>query len=285
MVEKITVKKIISKIKYGLIKRNIAYISSPIRIFPDFLIIGAVRSGTTSLYYDICEHKCVLPAAYDEIGFFDSNFELGFHWYKSMFPTKFEKNKITKNNHICITGEDTPFYFWSKNARIRIKEKFPKIKLIVLLRNPVDRAYSNYNLGVRGGSEHLSFEESIKKEIFLLEQNNDIQSDGIEKYTRPRSYISKGLYYNQIKKWFELFSKEQILVINTENLLENPEQTLEKVFKFLELSNEKIKNIQNRKRVNYQPMNANTRKYLIDFFKPHNEKLYRIIEKRFEWDK
>ena len=251
---------------------------------PDFLIIGAVRCGTTSLYYDICEHSCVLPAAYDEIGFFDSNYELGFNWYKSMFPTKFQRKKIESKTNICITGEDTPFYFWSKKAAERIKEDFPKIKLIILLRNPIDRAYSNYHLGIRLGSESLSFEDSIKKEMELLEKNNDIESNGIEKFLRPRSYIAKGLYYNQIRKWFELFSKDQILVINTENLSNKPSQTLEKVFEFLGLPNQSIKNLQNRKVANYKPMNEDARKFLKNFFKSHNEKLYKVLGKKFDWD-
>ena len=277
--------KIYRKLYYGLIKRNLKYLTSPIRILPSFIIVGAVRCGTTSLYYNICEHSCVLPAAYDEIGFFDSNYELGINWYKSMFPTKFKKKKIESKTGICITGEDTPFYFWDKNAINRIKKEIPKIKLIVLLRNPIDRAYSNYHLGVRLGSETLSFEESIKKEIELLEKNNDIESNNIEKFLRPRSYIAKGLYYHQIKNWFDVFSKEQILVLNTENLAENPQQTLEQIFNFLGLPNERIQNIQNRKVGNYQKMNKDTREILRKLFKPHNEKLFKFLEREFEWDK
>jgi len=276
--------KIYRRIYYGLIKRNLTYITSSIRLLPNFIIVGAVRCGTTSLYYNICEHSCVLAAAYDEIGFFDSNYELGINWYKSMFPTKFKRKKIELKTGICITGEDTPFYFWDKKSIERIKKEIPKIKLIILLRNPIDRAYSNYHLGVRLGSESLSFEDSIKKEIELLEKNNDIESDGIEKFLRPRSYIAKGLYHNQIKNWFKIFSKDQILVLSTENLAKKPHQTLEQIFNFLDLPNEQIKNLQNRKVGNYQKMNEDTRQFLRKLFKPHNEKLFKFLEKKFEWD-
>jgi hypothetical protein len=278
-------KKIYRVIKYGFIQRNFKYFTSSIRILPSFIIVGAVRCGTTSLYYNICEHSCVLPASYDEIGFFDSNYELGINWYKSMFPTKFKMKKIESKTGICITGEDTPFYFWDKKAIERIKKDIPKIKLIVLLRNPIDRAYSNYHLGVRLGSESLSFEDSIKKEIELLEKNNDFESDKIEKFLRPRSYIAKGLYYQQIKNWFDIFSKDQILILNTENLSVNPHQTLKQIFNFLNLPNEKIQNIQNRKVGNYQKMNENTREYLKKLFQPHNKKLFKILGREFEWNK
>jgi hypothetical protein len=278
-------KKIYRVIKYGLIQRNFKYFTSSIRVLPSFIIVGAVRCGTTSLYYNICEHSCVLPASYDEIGFFDSNYELGINWYKSMFPTKFKMKKIESKTGICITGEDTPFYFWDKKSIERIKKDIPKIKLIILLRNPIDRAYSNYHLGVRLGSESLSFEDSIKKEIELLEKNNDFENDKIEKFLRPRSYIAKGLYYQQIKNWFDVFSKDQILILNTENLSVNPHQTLKQIFNFLNLPNEKIQNIQNRKVGNYQKMNENTREYLKKLFQPQNEKLFKILGKEFEWNK
>ena len=201
-----------------------------------------------------------------------------------MFPTKFKGKKIESKTGICITGEDTPFYFWDKKAAERIKGNFPKMKLIILLRNPIDRAYSNYHLGVRLGSESLSFEDSLKKEIEFLEKNNDIESDGIEKFLRPRSYIAKGLYYHQIKNWFEIFSKDQILVLSTENLSKNPHQTLEQIFNFLGLPNEQIRNLQNRKVGNYQKMNEDTRQFLRKLFKPHNEELFKFLEKKFEWD-
>ena len=278
-----SLKKIYRLIKYGLIQRNFKYITSPVRILPSFIIVGAVRCGTTSLYYNICEHSCILPASYDEIGYFDSNYELGINWYKSMFPTKFKKENIKSKTGICITGEDTPFYFWDKKAIQRIKKDIPKVKLIILLRNPVDRAYSNYHLGVRLGSESLTFEESIKKEIKLLEKNKDIDSDNIDKFLRPRSYIAKGLYYHQIKDWFKEFSKEQILVLSTENLAKNPKQTLNKIFDFLGLPNEEIKKIHRKKIGEYKKMGNETREKLKKVFEPHNEELFNFLGEKFEW--
>ena len=79
------------RVYFQFFKRHIFGITGPIRLLPDFIIIGTVRSGTTSLYSNICQHPCVLPAAYDELGFFDSNFHLGLNWYRSLFPTLFSK--------------------------------------------------------------------------------------------------------------------------------------------------------------------------------------------------
>ena len=82
------IKNIYRKFYYQFLKRNYSAVTSSLRVLPDFIIFGSVRSGSTSLYYDICEHPSVIPAAYDEIGFFDSNYHLGINWYRSMFPKK-----------------------------------------------------------------------------------------------------------------------------------------------------------------------------------------------------
>ena len=87
------IKNIYRKLYYQFLKRNYSAVTSSLRVLPDFIIFGTVRSGSTSLYYDICEHPSVLPAAYDEIGFFDSNYHLGINWYRSMFPKRSDMNK------------------------------------------------------------------------------------------------------------------------------------------------------------------------------------------------
>ena len=81
-------KRIYQIFYYVLCKRHFYGVTGSLRVLPDFIVIGSMKCGTTSLYYDICEHPCTIAAAYDEIGFFDSNFHLGLNWYRSMFPTK-----------------------------------------------------------------------------------------------------------------------------------------------------------------------------------------------------
>ena len=127
-----------SKSYHRFVKRGIAGITASSRVLPDFIIIGTVRSGSTSLYYNICEHPSVLSADYDEIGFFDSNFHLGIEWYRSMFPTKKEMDDVKKETGFAITGEDTPFYFWKKEAAKRIYDMNQNSKILSIFRNPVE---------------------------------------------------------------------------------------------------------------------------------------------------
>ena len=261
------------------IKRGFSGITASTRVLPDFIIMGTVRSGTTSLYYNICEHPSVLPAAYDEIGFFDSNYHLGIKWYQSMFPKQKEMQEIKKNTGFSITGEDTPFYFWKKEAIDRIFQCLPNVKIIAIFRNPVDRAYSNYNLGLRMNTEKSTFEETIDEEIEFLENNSF--RDSIE---RRRSYVTKGIYEKQIKSWFDVFPRKQIHILSTEEMQQNPQDELLKIFKFLEIPEYIIKNPQKQKLAEYEKMKMETRKKLLNFYKSYNENFFEMIKQRFNWE-
>ena len=273
------------KLFYQIYKRNIYALTGPIRSLPDFMIIGTARSGTTSLYYDICQHPCVLPAAYDELGYFDSNFHLGLNWYRSLFPTLFSKWLVKQKKQFAITGEDTPFYIWDPIVAKRILKILPKIKLIVLLRNPVDRAYSNYHLGVRAGTENLSFEDAIKLEIKRLEEINEESKSSIEKYAIRRSYLAKGFYADQLKIWFEIFNSNQLLIISTEDLKSNPQKVINKIYNFLEIPDNHKLIPEKQKKAVYPEMKKETREFLIDFYKKNNTELFSLIGQKFDWDK
>ncbi len=259
-------------------KRGISGITASKRVLPNFIIVGTVRSGTTSLYYNICEHPSVISAAYDEIGFFDSNYHLGINWYRSMFPTEKEMSEVKNKTGFSLTGEDTPFYFWKEEAIKRIFDTIPNIKIIAIFRNPIDRAYSNYNLGLRAKSEELEFEDAIDEEIKFLRKHTFRES-----IDRRRSYISKGMYEKQMELWFNIFPRKQIHILSTEDMQKYPKDTLQKIFKFLELKEYNIKNPQKQKQAKYEKMNKETRKKLLEFYKPHNEKFFEVIQKRFDW--
>ena len=279
------IQSLFQKLYYQLYQRNLYAITGPIRSLPDFIIIGTVRSGTTSLYYNICHHTCILPAAYDELGFFDSNFHLGLNWYRSLFPTNLLKWYIRISQNHALTGEDTPFYIWNPLVAKRILKILPNIKLIVLFRNPIDRAYSNYHLGVRVGSENLSFEDAIQIELDNLNNEKITDEDNIKKFTIPRSYIAKGFYADQLKIWQKLFKPEQLFIISTEDFESNSQETLNKIFNFLDVPKQTILNPEKHKVATYPKMKSETRKFLVDFYKKHNAKLFNMIEQEFDWDK
>ena len=126
-----------------------------IRLMPEFIVIGAQRCGTTSLYAYLSSHPQVVPAIKKEVHFFDYNFGKGLDWYRSHFP---------RWTPMGVTGEATPYYMFHPNAAKRVYQVIPQTKLIMLLRNPIDRAYSHYHHEVRLGVESATFQEAIRLE-------------------------------------------------------------------------------------------------------------------------
>ena len=281
-----SIKKIYQKIFYGLIKRNYYYLSSPFRVLPECFVIGVVRSGTTSLYHYLGQHPCIGSSAYDEIGYFDDNYHLGVNWYKSLFPTKFTKNKIIKKHGSFLTYDVTPFYIYNPLVARRISASFPRAKIISNLRNPIDRAYSNYILMRQDGDTTKTFEEIIQIAMDEIEKNKAKLND--EVYIADTFYqniLARGFYADQLKIWFEKFQKQQILIIPSEDLAQKPDQVLTKVFEFLDLPYFKIKDFTRQNKREYHPMKDETRKLLVEFYKPYNKKLFDMLGSKFDWDK
>ncbi|RDJ32173.1 MAG: sulfotransferase [Crenarchaeota archaeon] len=274
--------RIYQRLYYEFGKRHFFALTGFLRVLPDFLIIGAMRSGTTSLYYDICEHPCIIPAAYDEIGYFDTNYHLGLNWYRSMFPTKFKKNSTIKHHGYFLTGEDTPFYFWRRDAAKRIHDLLPNIKLIVILRNPIDRAYSEHNNAVRVGTVKKSFEEVIDTELKIYQENKVDFEFNLEQ-AAGESILAKGIYADQLSIWLEKFKHEQIFVIKNEDLTDDSNTVLNETYHFLGLPEYNLTDHHKMKKGKYEKMNEKTREKLFDFFKPHNLRLENLLNRKFEW--
>jgi|TARA_B110000014_G_C20112766_1_gene586647 hypothetical protein len=276
------VKKIFRTIKYLIIQRNVYGITSFIRVLPDFFVVGVVRSGTTSLYYYLDQHPCVMKSAYDELGFFDSNFDLGWNWYKSLFPTIMQKKKIEKRNGKFLTFDDTPFYVYNSTVVKRIKRNFPDAKIIVIFRNPIDRAYSNYFLGVNGGKEKRKFDDLIEEEMILINRRN---KQVLFDETLSETYLGRGLYAEQLKVWFSEFPKDSVKIIKSEEFAENTQDVMKDLFQFLDLPEYKISNIEKKNVTKYPPMKKETREKLEEFFRSHNKELYNMLGKDFGWEK
>ncbi len=142
-------------------------ITSFLRTLPDFLIIGAAKSGTTSLYSLISAHPHVLPARVKEIRYFASprNYLFGLSWYRSHFPIVFQMCcSALLHRHRMQTGEANPINMFHQDVPGRVKAALPNVRLIAILRNPIDRAYSEYNMQLRKGHESLTFEDAIDAE-------------------------------------------------------------------------------------------------------------------------
>jgi hypothetical protein len=252
---------------------------------PNFVIIGAQKCGTTFLYRRLLsQHPHVEPARKKEIHYFDlwKHYSRGGDWYRSHFPLP-----TRKAGRRSITGEASPYYLFHPHAARRMAEIVPRVRLIVLLRNPVDRAYSSYQHAVRKGTETLStFEEAIELEEARLRGEKDkMLAD--ERYDslnyRRFSYLSRGVYVDQLMEWSRFFSSDQMLVLKSEDFFERPPDVLKLVLNFLGLPDWEPEAWGSRKKRKYPPMNLATRQRLRSYFEPYNQRLYEYLGVDFGW--
>jgi len=252
-------------------------------ILPDFLIIGAQKCGTTSLYHILMDHTHVAPAFKKELHYFDSSkFAKGAEWYRSNFPPpSFE------NGQRIITGEASPYYLYHPLAARRASQVVPQAKLIALLRNPVDRAYSDYRHRFSDGVETLSFEEAIEAEEERIsgEREKILADEGYLSTSHRRySYLARGVYVDQLRQWHEYFERDQLLVMKSEDFFARPEESLKDVLDFLELPVWDRKDYgRGRNRRSYDPMSPAVRERLESYFEPHNQRLYEYLSADFGW--
>ncbi len=232
---------------------------------PDFLIIGAKKCGTTFLYGLLSRHPYVEPAAKKELHYFDILAdEESTEWYRRCFPPP-----RWKDGRRTITGEATPY--WDKHrVPERMAKVLPQARLIVLLRNPVDRAYSDYQQARRKGWETRTFEEAIEA--------------GKAQLPASSKYMSRSTYVDHLLRWSKYFADEQMLVLKSEDFFECTRDTIECVLEFLELPTWKPEASEKRNRGKYeQEMHPATRQQLEEYFEPYNEKLYEHLGVEFEW--
>jgi Sulfotransferase domain len=256
---------------------------------PDFVVIGAMKSGTTALYDYLTTHPNVAPALRKEIYFFDRYFGQGLSWYKAHFPSPLYKLWATKvcGKYPLRTGEASTTYIFHPLAPKRILDSLPQVKLVALLRNPIDRAYSHYYHLIRTGKESLSFAEAVEREPERIEIDKAAKlnefgcwNPAFSRY----SYVSRGLYADQLENWLKYFSREQLLIIKSEDMFANPPQVFLQTCKFLDLPTLDLMHYGKLGAGNYSEMDSKTKRWLADYFKPHNQKLYDLLETNFNWD-
>ena len=186
------------------------------RALPDFLLIGGQRCGSTSLYATLCGHPQVLAGAHKEPHFFDNNHLRGEAFYRRLFPLR----AYLRARH-AITGEATTHYLSHPAVPGRVAAMLPDVRLITILRDPVERAYSHYQLARRNGREPLSFERALAAEPERLAgEEARLLSDPAyrsEAYG-VQSYRTRGLYLEQLERWWATFPPERLLVLRSEDM-------------------------------------------------------------------
>jgi hypothetical protein len=217
---------------------------------PNFLIIGAMKSGTTALYYYLAQHPQVYMSPVKEPNFFCSEGQASrdgsvarIETYQVLFKDVSDEKAI---------GEASHCYLYEPEAAVRIRQYLPDAKFVAVLRDPVDRAYSHFLHMVRNGTEPLTdFGQALGEEAAGAYQNRGFQD-----------YVGRGLYYYQLKRYFDMFGREQVKVYLYEDLSKGPVGVLQDIFRFLKVDASFVPDVSLRRNVSGSPRNETVDKLL-----------------------
>jgi len=208
---------------------------------PNFLVIGAMKSGTTALYYYLEQHPEIYMSPVKEPNFFssqeqenaaDSVTDIGA--YQHLFRGASGEKAI---------GEASHSYLYEPRAAAEIRRYIPEARLIAILRNPINRAYSHFLHMVRSGAEPVDdFAQALREEKV-----------GIRRERTFQDYIGRGLYYEQLERYFGIFPREQVRVYLYEDLSDAPVRTVQDAFRFLEVDDSFVPDVSLRRNVSGQP--------------------------------
>jgi hypothetical protein len=257
------------------------------RLLPDFLIIGSTKCGTTSLHNWLAGHPLVADTK-KEIHFFNMNHAQRSDWYRCHFPLVRERDAFTaEHGRPFICGEATASYLADYWTPRRAAKLVPDARLIVCLRDPADRSYSQYHYFRRRGSEPLeTFEEAIASEEQRLrgEESREIEDPRFHSWRVFRwGYLRTSRYAEHLERWLEVFPREQFLFLKFEEVVASPERALGQIHEHLGIPPHTGGELPTLNAGSYDPMAQSTRERQREYFRPHNERLHTLTGIDFGW--
>lgn len=254
------------------------YATAGWRSLPDVIIIGAQKCGTTSLFSYLAQHPQIKAPLRKEIHYFGNSFAKGTNWYRGHFPLK---RQLSQGQ---ITIEGSPSYLFHPLVPARVAKLLPKAKLIAVLRDPAKRAVSHYFHSKRRGLEELSIEKALAQEERRLAEvlaNNRYDDPAF----RHHSYKRRGHYGEQLERFNALFGPSQLIILSSEELFTDPEGVLRRVCEFIGIDpSVPFTDLAARNtNANRPPVDPSVYEELERYFRPHNERLFRMLGEDFGW--
>lgn len=244
---------------------------------PGLIIPGAMKAGTTSLFRHLEGHPRLALAPRKEVHYFDHHFHRGPAWYRRQFPGA----RPTASDAVPIACEASPYYMFEPRVPQRVHDLVPDVKLVFLLRDPVERAFSHYHNNRRLGREPLDFEAALDAEDDrTLAEEDRLHADPlhVSEPHRLYSYRRRGLYAEQLLRWQACFAADQMLVIDARRLFTDPAAVVAEVLRFVGVAQWQPRSLAARNEGRHgQAMSRRARGRLEACFAPHEERLRRLI--------
>jgi lipopolysaccharide transport system ATP-binding protein len=244
-----------------------------LHVVPDFLVIGAARSGTSFLYRNLRRHPALRSAQHKELHFFDSTrYRLGMGWYRRQFPLRTQKLRAYLAGQPFRTGEATPSYLWHPEAADRVARHLPRVQLLALLRHPAERAYSHWAYAKGRGADLPPFDDVVEHELAMGVDASDT------------GFLARGIYVDQLERWRRHFPDERMLILHSQRLFRDPSPTWEQVLRFLELPLTPLPSPEARNAAAMdESMSVRARERLESFYAPHTKRLFAFLGEDYGW--
>ena len=211
------------------------------RLLPNAIILGAQKAGTTALFALLSRHPMVLTSCIKEVHYFDLQYDRAVDWYRAHFPLVREAEEVASGNTCPVVLEASPYYLFHPAVPSRIAQIIPDTRFIVLLRDPVARAWSHYWHERTRGYELRSADAAFQSEAQRLrgEEERLLAEPRYRSHAhRHFSYVARGRYATQLERWLGWFPRPQFLVLRSEELFASPAATLSLTLRFLGLPDE-----------------------------------------------
>ncbi len=265
---------------------QVTIMTAGLRLAPSFILIGAQRCGTTSLFRALADHPQAAPPTFRKgVNYFDLNYDRGTRWYLGHFPlASVARHKAAKYGEPAAF-EASGYYLYHPFALERLGGDLPTVKLVAMLRDPVERAFSAYKHEHARGFERESFEKALALEDDRLVGEIDrMHADpGYESFEhRHHSYRHRGHYAEQLERAFEFFGRKQVHIIDSEAFFERSAEEYQGLLAFLGLRPFEPALGKHNPRPS-APMPASTRRMLEDYYAPHDERLTKLLDRPLRW--
>lgn len=253
-------------------------VTAPARMVPGFLICGAQRCGTTSMYRTLSQHPGVLKAVLHKgVHYFDNHYDRGFGWYKAHFPLELTARRLAQQiGYRPLTFESSPYYMFHPLAAERIDKDLPGVKLLVLLRDPVERAYSAHAHELARGYETEPFERAVELEESRLEGMTErlVSDPSYQSHSHQHhGYVSRGQYVDHLVRLESIVGRDRLYVVDSGDFFTDPEPAFAGVLDFLGLPAESGIRFERHNARPRSPLSAELRERLDAHFQPYDEKL------------
>ena len=258
------------------------------RQLPSFILVGAQRAGTTSLFRALMSHPSIFPANFHKgVNYFDVNYTRPFAWYQGHFPTEAHlRRHAPAGGAAPVTFEASGYYMFHPCAAERMARHLPDVRILAMLRDPVERAYSAWKHELARGYETETFERALELEDDRLAgEVHRIQADrGYYSHAhRHHAYRRRGEYVVQLERLHDFFPADQIHVIDSETFFERPEETYSGVLDFLDLPRVLPERFDRWNGRPSSPMAESTRADLRAHFRGPDQALAELLGRRPAW--